>query len=193
MDMTFDTAGRMEGVAPQDTVGFGPYMRLADARHNLFSVFDDLKYDRSDIDMMSPPMRRHAVETLGRMGFKQISGSVLLNAAEDIRAHIPKFHALGSSPFDITRYTPRRARDYYVLTPTQTACQVIDAYPVEDAVEKIAALMQHQPINLFKLADYLDGTAVHREFEPALGYLKRVQREAIATDPLCRRRALGSI
>ncbi len=190
-DLTFDTAGYVAGSAPQDVLHFGHYMMLADARMNLFSVFDDLKYDRSDVDMMSPGMRRHAIEKLGQAGFKQVSGRVLHNEAEDIRCLFPKFHALGSSPFDITRYTPKRARDYYILTPTQTACQIIDAYGLEEAVSKLEALVHLQPVNVFKLRDYLEDRAAHREFEPLVGHLMAVQKEAVASDPLCRRRALN--
>ena len=190
-DLTFDDAGYVTGSAPQDVLQFGHYMMLADARMNLFSVFDDLKYDRSDVDMMSPGMRRYAIEKLGQAGFKQVSGRVLHNEADDIRCLFPKFHALGSSPFDITRYTPKRARDYYLLTPTQTACHIIDAYAREEAVSKLEALVRVQPVNVFKLRDYLEDCAAHREFEPLVGHLMAVQKEAVAADPLCRRRALS--
>ncbi|WP_224824360.1 hypothetical protein [Cognatishimia sp. MH4019] len=191
MELTFDNAGHVAGSAPDDVVHFGHYMMLADARMNLFSVFDDLKYDRSDVDMMSPGMRRHAIQKLGEAGFKQVSGRVLHNAAEDISCHIPKFHALGSSPFDITRYTPKRARDYYILTPTQTACQIIDGYELEEAVTKLEALVKQQPVNVFKLRDYLEDRDAHRAFTPLVGHLMAVQKEAVASEPLQRRRALS--
>lgn len=193
MQITFDASGHVAGVAPDDTLTYGNYMLLADARLNIFSVFDDLHYDRSDIDMMSPAMRRHAVERLGRLGFRQISGSVLENKDSDILGYIPKFHALGSSPFDITRYTSKRERDYYILTPTQTACQFIDGYPLDEAVSRIEALVKAQPINLYKLIDYLEHKPTHREFMVALGHLKAVQKEAVASAPLRGRRALGSL
>ena len=114
------------------TVSFGHYMTLADERLQLFSVFDDLYYDRADADMLSPAMRKHAIEKLKKIGFKQISGNVLEDRGADRRCLMPKSHALGASPFDITRYTPRRAQDFYILTPTQTACQFIDHYPHEE-------------------------------------------------------------
>ena len=37
-----------------------PYLQIADEKLRLLSVFDDLKYDRADADMMSPAMRTHA-------------------------------------------------------------------------------------------------------------------------------------
>lgn len=166
-------------------------MQIADAALHLISVFDDLKYDRSDADMMSPAMRQHAVRKLAPLGFRQVSGNVLENREADTRVLIPKSHALGASPFDITRYTPKRTQDYYLLTPTQTACQVIDSYATKDAVERIKTLICKHPINLYRLMDYLEKKDTHQDFLGAVGHLRYVQREAITSEPLQRRRALG--
>lgn len=167
-----------------------PFLTVADPALKLLSVFDDLKYDRADADMLSPPMRRHVVDKLHRRGFRQVSGNVLENRAEDVRCLIPKSHALGASPFDITRYTPKRAQDFYVLTPTQTACQFIDHYAPEEATSRIAALIAKQPVNLLRLNDYLERTPAHRAFLPSIGHLRYVQREAVESEPLRSRRAL---
>ncbi|MEM8812020.1 MAG: hypothetical protein AAGF59_05325 [Pseudomonadota bacterium] len=164
---------------------------LADDRLNLISVFDDLKYDRADADMMSPPMRRHAIAKLKPFGFRQVSGSVLYEKAGDCFCYLPKTQVLGASPFDITRYTPKRDEDYYILTPTQTACQIIDNYPSDVAVEKLVALVQKQPINLYRLVDYLERKPSHKDIREELWKVKAVQSEAVASEPLRRRRALG--
>ena len=177
--------------ANQEALDFGPYFLVADPELRVFSVFDDLRYDRADADMVSPAMRKHAIERLGGLGFRQISGNVLENADADVRCLIPKSHALGASPFDITRYTERREQDFYLLTPTQTACQFIDHYPLDDAVERIKVLVTKHPINLYRLMDYLEHKPAHRDFLGAIGHLKYVQREAVESEPLCRRRALG--
>ncbi|MEM9207379.1 MAG: hypothetical protein AAGA88_13715 [Pseudomonadota bacterium] len=191
--MTF--AATIETVASLEDEGasaaFGPYFQIADYSLRLFSVFDDLKYDRADADMLSPAMRNHAMEKLKAHGFKQKSGNVLQHTERDIRCFMPKSHALGASPFDITRYTPRRPQDFYVLTPTQTACQYIDNYPHEDAVSRIRTLVTKQPINLYRLMDYLEHKPAHQDFMAAIGHLKYVQRQAVESEPLCRRRALG--
>lgn len=168
------------------------YMLLADSRLNIFSVFDDLKYDRSDADIMSPGMRTHAVQHLKPLGFRQTAGSVLHNREEDLFCFIPKPQVLGASPFDVTRYTPKRNRDYYILTPTQTACQIIDSYPLDEAVGKITALVQKQPINLYRLLDYLEKKPAHDAIREVLGHFKAVQRKAVQSEPLKRRKALGS-
>ena len=167
-----------------------PYLSLADTDLNLISVFDDLKFDRADADMMSPAMRMYAIKKLSLLGFKQTSGTVLVHPA-DVRVLIPKFHALGASPFDITRYTEKRSRDFYLLTPTQTACRFIDTYPKDEAVDRIKTLIAKHPINLYRLLDYLERKPAHEAFKDAIGHLKYVQRTAVTSEPLKRRRALG--
>ena len=103
----------------------------------------------------------------------------------------PKFHALGSSPFDITRYTHKRDQDYYILTPTQTACLIIDAYDFDQALESISALIEEQPINIFKLMDYLENTEKHQSFLKAITTLRDRQKTAVQKETLKLRKSLG--
>lgn len=170
-----------------------PYIKLADAELRIISVFDELKYDRADMDVLSGPMREHAVDKLGPLGFKQVTGSSFLHADTGIRILLPKSHALGGSPFDIARYTPRGEWDYYLLTPTQAACMMIDNYSTMKAVERIKGLIKTQPINVLRIADYLEKKPAHEAFEQAIGHLKYAQREAVESEPLRRRRALGTV
>ncbi|CUI29775.1 hypothetical protein [Cognatishimia activa] len=170
-----------------------PYIKLADAELRIISVFDELRYDRADMDVLSGPMRDHAVEKLKPLGFKQVTGSSFLHAETGIRVLLPKSHALGGSPFDIARYTPRGEFDYYLLTPTQAACMMIDSYSKMKALERIKGLIKTQPINILRIADYLEKKPVHEDFEDTIGHLKFVQREAVESEPLRRRRALGSM
>ncbi|MEL6641158.1 MAG: hypothetical protein AAFP98_07575 [Pseudomonadota bacterium] len=172
------------------TINADPYLRVADPALRLISVFDDLKYDRADLDMMSGPMRNRALSVLQPLGVRQESGAMFVCRAADVRLYLPKFRALGASPFDATRDTTRRAQDYYILTPTQTACQLIDNYPIDDAVEKIKTLIAEQPVNLLRILDFLDKSDRHQTAKGAIGHLMYVQRLAIQTEPLCRRRAL---
>ncbi|SLN43625.1 hypothetical protein PSA7680_02201 [Pseudoruegeria aquimaris] len=181
---TPDFAARMQ-VLNKD-----PYLLVADEQLRIISVFDDLKFDRADMDMLSGPMRRRALQKLAPLGFRQVSGTVLENRADNIRAIMPKFRALGESPFDATRYTERRPQDWFILTPTQAACMFIDTYPHMDAVERIKALVVKQPINLYRIMDYLERKPAHEGFRPAIGHLKYVQRTAVEAEPLRSRRAL---
>ncbi len=180
-------------LADMQALSRDPYLQIADEKLGLISVFDDLKYDRADADMMSPAMRGHAISKLTPLGFRQTSGSVLDHRKADVRVFIPKIHALGASPFDVARYTPKRKQDLYLLTPTQTACQFIDAFDKDAAVDRIKELIAKHPVNLLKLEDYLERKDSHRAFLGAIGHLKYVQREAVSSEPLCRRRALGSV
>lgn len=167
-----------------------PYVCIADEALRLVSIFDDLKYDRADLDMVSGPMRRKILSKLQPLGFKQVSGSVIENTVEDIKFILPKFRALGASPFDATRDTNRREQDYFILTPTQAGCEIINAYPIGTAVERLEVLVVKHPVNLLRIFDYLEGNSVHQAFKEAIGHLTLIQRKAIAEEPLKTRRAL---
>lgn len=168
----------------------GPYLTVIDKPKNIISIFDELRYDRADADMISPAMRRHVTKKLKTLGFNQKSGNIIENTLEDIQCIIPKSHALGASPFDILRYTKKRLQDYYILTPTQTACQLIESYSTENAVLKIAELIEKQPINVNRVYDYLEDNETHKAFLPAIPHLRYLQRLALASEPLYRMRAL---
>lgn len=167
-----------------------PYLMVADAGLRLISVFDDLSYDRADLDALSGPMRRRALAKLTPLGFVQRSGSVIESRTEDIRVHLPKFRALGASPFDVLRDTKRRPQDYALLTPTQSAARIIDAYPLDAAMERLTALVVKHPVNLLRLGDFLDRSDRHQAFKAVLGHLIYVQRQAVMQEPLKTRRAL---
>ncbi|MEM0921614.1 MAG: hypothetical protein AAGI13_01120 [Pseudomonadota bacterium] len=167
-----------------------PYLMIADEDLRLISVFDDLRYDRADLDLLAAPMRSRALAKLKPLGFVQRSGSVIENQAEDIRIHLPKFRALGASPFDALRDTQLRPQDFALLTPTQAAAQIIADHPLDKAVERLKALVVKHPVNLLRLLDFLEPIPRHRAFKDAVGHLIYVQREAISQNPLKTRRAL---
>ncbi|MEM6680461.1 MAG: hypothetical protein AAF675_21550 [Pseudomonadota bacterium] len=167
-----------------------PYLMVADAGLGLISVFDDLRYDRADLDMLSPPMRRRALAKLRPLGFVQRSGSVIEHEAEDIRIHLPKFRALGASPFDALRDSTLRPQDYALLTPTQAAAQIITAHPTDTAVRRLEAMVIKHPVNLLRLFDYLDPSPRHQAFKRPIGHLVAIQCEAVKNEPLKARRAL---
>lgn len=171
---------------------FGHYMFVADEDFGIISVFDDLNYDRADADILSPAMRRHVIEKLIEIGFRQTTGNELKQATTGIRCIMPKAYTLGASPFDITRYMNKRQSDFYILTPTQTACHYITHYSLEDAVEHIKALISRHPVNIEKLVDSLEQSQIHQAFRGSVTELRQVQRHAIATEPLSRLKPLGA-
>ncbi|MCV6596535.1 MAG: hypothetical protein OIF40_05550 [Mangrovicoccus sp.] len=179
------------GPSPLRELGKDPYLHVADWDLNLISVFDELRYDRADGDFLSTAMRAYGARKLKPLGFRQVSGAVIENRERDVRVLMPKFHALGASPFDAARYTEKRPQDFYLLTPTQTACQFVDHYDTEEAVERIKALIIRHPANLLRLFDFLEDKPAHHRVKEAIGHLKYVQRQAIETEPLKGRRGLG--
>lgn len=168
----------------------GAYLCVPDCSVNIISIFDELRYDRADADLVSPAMRKHLASKLALLDFKQCSGTIFENKQLDIRCLIPKSHALGASPFDALRYTKKRTQDYYLLTSTQAACQLVDLYDVEEAVDKIAALISKQPINVNRIYDYLERNEKHQVFNKAIPHLRFLQRKAIESEPLRSMRAL---
>ncbi|WP_138468565.1 hypothetical protein [Poseidonocella sp. HB161398] len=176
---------RMEGLDAD------PYLQVVDWQLRLISVFDELRYDRADADILSAGMRRHALAKLAPLGFRQVSGTVFRHAEADVNVVLPKFHALGASPFDATRHSPKRLCDFYLLTPTQAACRLIDTCPAAEAVERVKALVAKHPVNVLRIGDYLEDRAEHRAFEGAIGHLRYVQRVAIESTDLRHRRGLG--
>lgn len=167
-----------------------PYLCLADRGLRLVSVFDDLRYDRADMDMLNGPMRRRLVAALAPLGVRQGRGSRLDCPVTGLRLHMPKFRALGASPFDALRDTVRAPTDYAVLTPTQAACAIIDAHSTDAAVARLERLVRQHPVNLLRIFDFLDGSPAHEAFRPAIGHLVPIQREAVRRAPLKDRRAL---
>lgn len=167
------------------------YITIPKSPINIISIFDELKYDRSDLDLVSPAMRHHILERLKKYGFKQTSGNIIEQTQLDVRCIIPKYHALGSSPFDITRYTPKRDHDYYILTPTQTACQFVNTLVFDEAVDAISLLISKQPINLFKLLDFLENNPSHQDFKMAINHLNDLQKTAVESEQLRTMRSLG--
>lgn len=169
----------------------GGYIHVIGEGLNIISIFDELRYDRSDCDIVSPAMRMHLAKQLQKIDFRQVSGSKFHSKKLDICCYIPKSHALGASPFHILDAIKKREQDYYVLTPTQTACQLIKHFDIDLAVERISELIRVQPINIYRLSDYLDYEETYHEFSQAIGHLKYVQRIAIEETSLSKRKALS--
>jgi|GEM_PF-1810625 len=166
------------------------YIRTHTLPVNMISVFDDVRFDRSDIDNLSPGMYRYISKCLKELGFKQDSGRTFSHNEFDIRCEIPKSRVQGSSPFHVLDYTPKREQDFYILTPTQVAGVMISRLPHADAVPLLVDLVEHHPINLFKLKDHLDSSQNHQDFLNVVAHLKYKQREAASKQPLIRVKTL---
>lgn len=157
----------------------------------ILSIFDDIRYDRADLDVITGPMRDHAIHKLRNFGFSQISGSILENAHHNLRIIIPKSHTLGASPFDATRYTKKRDQDLYMLTPTQAACQLIDQCCPCDAVDRIKNLIACQPINILRILDFLERKPAHGIYRENVRMFRDFQKEVTTNGSLKHQRPLG--
>ncbi|WP_086933946.1 hypothetical protein [Agarilytica rhodophyticola] len=154
------------------------------------SVFDDLHYDRSDLDVMAPGMRRYVKNKLESIGFAQISGCRFKNEVYDIVCEMPKLNVKGASPFDATNYIKKREYDLFIMTPTQLAAHYIDSLEHAEAVEKIMNLVHKHPVNLFKIMDFVEDKVAHQNFLSVIHHIINEQKKAIKTEPLCRLKSL---
>ena len=169
----------------------GIYISTDNIDLKLISVFDDISYDRADLDVLTNSMRSYAINELKNSGFRQISGTVLENNKVDIRCIIPKFHALGTSPFDALRYAQKRQQDFFLVTPTQAACQIIDKCPPANFLERIHSLIHSQPVNLLRIWDFLENKPRHINFKSEIGNLIDLQSRVTKIPPLSRLKPLG--
>lgn len=168
------------------------YLFWVDSIHVL-SVFDDIKYDRSDIDILSPAMRRYTAKFLKNQGYHQKSGQCFASKNGPHKLWMPKPSVLGASPFDITRYISREENDAYILTPTQTAAYLLDTLTLDTAVKEIALLIEQQPINLLKLRDHIPKYSDRNRYAEAFPYLRYCQRQVIENPRMRFKRSLGSV
>lgn len=76
------------------------------------------------------------------------------------------------------------------MTPTQAAAILINTLALEPCVESLAELVKRQPINLYKLKDYLEDKSQHQQFKQAIPYITYTQRIAVESEPLNKMRAI---
>ncbi len=158
----------------------------------IISVFDDVRYDRSDLDLLSPAMRQHIVKQLKQLGCKQARGQQLISPNGNV-LWMPKPSVLGSSTFDIGKYTKRAEHDIYILTPTQAAAYWLDNGELEPAVEAIANMIKQQPCNLRKIEDHIGSNPKRKAYIQAMPYLRKVLRESQEQPEMKFKRSLGSV
>lgn len=161
-----------------------PYLYVLPPPIPAISIFDDLRFDRSDIDNLSPGMYRYVNDTLCSVGFKRMSGRCFGHETYAIKCIIPQARVQGASPFHATHYLKKSESDFYILTPTQCAALIIEEYKLEQAVTHLVELIHHHPINLFKIKDHLESKDRHQQFLQAIPHLKYTQRIAVSSPPL---------
>ena len=160
---------------------------------DVISVYDDSLYDRSDLDLLSPGMRRHVVNHLIQQGGKQKRGTCIAAPGSIGHFWLSKPSVLlATSPYDATRYLPREQGDIYILTPTQTAAYLLDNLPLQTAIAAIELLGKQQPMNIGKLEDYLPEHFDKPTYCGAFSYLRTQQKAVRASPGMKFKRSLGS-
>lgn len=159
----------------------------------VISVYDDGLYDRSDLDLLSPGMRKHVIHYLKQHSCRQKRGTCI--AAPDSLGHFwlskPSVR-LAASPYDATRSISRQVDDVYILTPTQASAYLLDNLPLQLAVAAIEALGKQQPMNIGKLEDYMPEHFDKPDYRGAFTYLRTQQKAVRAQSGMKYKRALGS-
>lgn len=157
------------------------------------SVFDDVHYDRADVDMLTPAMRKYVTTCLTDFGCKLKSGTNIIHKNLGITFILPKPSVLGASPFDITKHFPRNEGDIYIFTPTQAAAYLFDHIELETAVKCMSEMIKEQPINLLKLEDTIGKQSKRESYLQAMGHLTYCQRHVVEQPGMRFKRSLGSI
>lgn len=117
----------------------------------ILSIFDHIRYDRSDLEAISQPQRQYIFDKVKDNGFKWKTGRTLKNE-DNIEIIFPKQGILGASPIDILRYEKPSENKIYVLTPTQTACYLLTLNE-SNFLSNIEKLLNKMPINIKKIQD----------------------------------------
>jgi hypothetical protein len=175
-----------------EIIGGDEYLLWRDSIRVL-SVFDDVRYDRSDIDLLGPGMRRYVSQVLTGLECKAKSGKCIEHSDADIKCWLPKPSVLAASPFDITRYQPREANDIYILTPTQTAAYFFQQLDFDLAIMAIGDMIESQPVNILKLLDTLNSRRERSYYAPVLRYLLDCQKQVVSQPGFKFKRTLGAI
>lgn len=161
---------------------------------NILSVFDHTNYDRSDLDLLSGPQRQYVEKKLKKFGYKFKSGRVLASQESPIVFRIPKQSIISANPFDIIRYEKRDQSDYFVLTPTQSACLMINNILNKDQlVTGLKDLISKQPINLKKIYDNIRFEKSKELYLSIHSELTQYQAEVIKSDALKYKQHLGKL
>ena len=157
------------------------------------SVFEDVKYDRSDIDILGPGMRRYVTNFLTTLDCKTRSGRCIVHRHSGLNCWLPKPSVLAASPFDITRYRPREPKDIYILTPTQTAAYLFQHLDFDLAIIAIFEMIKTQPVNLLKLQDTLQHHHERHYYAPVLRYLLDCPQPGVPPGRMKFKRSLGAV
>lgn len=170
------------------------YLYLYNEKFQAVSIFDHIRYDRSDYDMLSPPQRKYLLKLLLDNSGRQITGRKV--AFEDgTTITFPRANAMSPSPGDVLEELSQDEGHFLVLTPTQLAYALIKELHDEPELlmSELNKLITAQPINLYKVQDYAESEGMKSFLRKNLESLKAAQETITTSEPMKNRRHLGAI
>lgn len=157
------------------------------------SVFDHIRYDRSDYDILSPPQRHYVIKELLSLGGVQLTGRRVAFKESASNFIFPKANAMSQSPGDVLLELTDEGQDYLVLTPTQMAFAIIKKVSEQSVkLNLLKDLILKQPINLKKVIDYADNNEMKDFLAMFAQQLSDFQTEVVGSEQMRNRKHLGS-
>jgi hypothetical protein len=134
--------------------------------YNIISIFDSVKYDRSDQELLSASQRNHIGKILEENDHKRLTGNSYqnINTKKVLRFTTPKM--LGVSPLNELQYNFNK-EDIFIVTPGTYFLFLVmkfDELQKENILKEIMQLISIHPVNL----DQLLNVSRHEVFYPFL-------------------------
>jgi len=134
--------------------------------YNIITIFDSVKYDRSDQELLSASQRNHIGNVLEENGHKRLTGNSYQNITtkQVMRFTTPK--TLGVSPLNELQYNFNQ-EDIFIVTPGTYFLFLVMKFnelQKENILQEIMQLISTHPVNL----DQLLSVSRHDVFYPFL-------------------------
>ena len=156
----------------------------------IVSIFDHIRFDRSDVELLSKEQREYIFHKARGDGFVWKSGRILKNKESRVEIVFPKQNILGANPIDILRYEKTSGDRVFVLTPTQAACYFL-TLGEESFVQNTKRLLERMPINIKKVIDSLGRTTEASIFSKHLSQIQAWQDETLAKEEFIKKSHIG--
>lgn len=170
------------------------YVR-ASALYNMITIFDSLRYERNDYDVLSAPQRNYVGAVLEKNGHRHVTGNSFKNlkTGQTLRFIITK--TLGVSPLNELNYQ-YNDQDIFIVTPGTYFLFLVEKLSTDDKQDSVRAelmdLVSHHPVNLEQLLDLSTHDHFYATLKEVFKECKAKQDDAIE-NYLKGKRPLGSL
>lgn len=144
------------------------------------AVFDDIRFENYDCDLIGSEARRLIHHALQLLGFQRRSGHLYAHPS-GVLARIPKPSiTLGTNPVDAV-HRVSSADSVILVTPTQLLLLALDRpdFSVEEAVDELQSLLRLCPANLPKVVQWTRARGRSKRLRNIYPLLCEAQHEAI--------------